>query len=302
MLRSKHLFGLILASTLIATLVPFSAMVYAQTKEEAKSFIKVAERAKDKADELMEIMESEGLDIPPDTMERYNEGLGNLTAAEAELEKDEPDFNLAVELAKKAMEAFKEVYEELYTLLGDAGVTTESDDEEKAEGLSVAMDRAIVRMDRIRDIVLPGTVAANVTKILDSAKTYIDKARTALAEGSINEAAWNWTQANKLIGLAHSLLKKGGQELKVKRMEHYIDILEKFCDRLQRLAEKAGPEAEALLGQLKDVKQLIEDAIKALNEDPADIQRAMDKLIEARNQLEEIKQDLLELRRGEPGD
>ena len=299
MLRSKHLVGLILAATLMATLIPFSAMVYAQTKEETKGFIKAAERAKDKADELMETMETE--EIPDAIMKRYDEGLGNLTAAKAELENEDPDIDSAVELAKKAMEAFRDVYEELYTLLEDAGVTTASDDDEKLKGLLQAMDRALVRIGKIRDIVPPETVAANVTKILDSAETYLDleTAELWLAEGRVRETAWNLTQANKLIGLAHSLLKKGGQELKVKRMEHYIDILEKFCDRLHQLAVKA--EAGDLVSELEYVNQtFIIVAKAALDKKPPDIQQAMDNLIEARNQLEQIKRDLLELRRGKP--
>ena len=37
MLRSKHLVGLILAATLMATLIPFSTMVYAQSSEEERA-------------------------------------------------------------------------------------------------------------------------------------------------------------------------------------------------------------------------------------------------------------------------
>jgi len=304
-LRSKCLVGLILAATLIATLVPFSGMVYAQTKEEAKGFIKTAERAKDKADELMEIMENEGLPIPPATMKRYDEGVGNLTAAEAELEKPEPDLSLAVELAKKAMEAFKEVYEQMHTLLEEKEVTIESEEKEKGEGLLEAMSRALDRIKRIREIV-PDNIEEQIEKILHEAEDYLDieEARELLAEGMVNQTAWRLTQANKLLGLAHSLLKKGGQELKVKRIEGYLNLIEKFYNRLLRLVDRA---VEKELPGAGDLKHQLEEHVlplifgpegaKAAFED-GDYEEAIDKLVDARNMLSEIERAIVESRKG----
>ena len=287
----------------MATLIPFSTMVYAQTKEEAKDFIKMAERAKDKADELMEIMENEDLEISDAIMKRYEEGVGNLTAAEAELENDEPDFGLAVELAEEAMEAFREVYEELYTLLGEAEVTIASDDDEKAQGLLEAMERAQDRIDRIRETV-PEEIEGQIEEILAEAEDYLDIAEAeGLGEGMVNPLA----QANKLMALAHSLLKKGGQELKVKRIERYLNIIEKLYNKTERLVDKAVEKelsgAEDLQTELaEDVWPLIWGTGGAKEDFTAGhYSEAIADLVDARNMLKGIERELLELRRAGSG-
>jgi len=247
--------------------------------------------AKEEVDLLMSTIDV----VPPEVATLYEEGNSSLTAAQAELGKEEPDYGSAISLAREAMSIFREVYEQL-----DSDAKVQSEMEEQNKGLIEAMSRALIRIDRINGTVYGSAPWLEINKILLAAQDYLDveEAQDWLAAGRVNETAWNLTQANKLMGLAHSLLKKGGQELKVKRMEHYLDILEKFCDRLQRLAENAGAED---LADFAGVKQLIEDAITALKKEPEpDIQLAMDNLIDARNQLEQIKRELLELRRGKP--
>jgi len=296
-LRSKHLVGLILAATLMATLVPSLTSVYAEgqdkQQEKAEAFVAAAVDAMNEVDELMKTTE-----VPTDVENRFKDGVDKLTAAQEELGKEEPDYGSAISLAKEAMSIFREVYKQL-----DSDAKVQSGMEDQSEGLIEAMSRALIRIDRINGTVYGSEFWSEINKILLAAQDYLDveEAQNWLDEGRVNETAWNLTQANKLMGLAHSLLKKGGQELKVKRIEQYLDILEKFCDRLQQLAEKAGPEAEDLLDQLNYVNQTyIVVAKAALDEEPPDIQQAMENLIEARNQLEQIKRDLLELRRGKP--
>jgi len=310
MLRSKHLVGLILAATLIATLVPFSAMVYAQTKEEAKGFIKTAEQAKDKADELMEIMKNEGLPIPEDTMKRYDEGVGNLTAAEAELEKDEPDLSLAVELAKKAMEAFKEVYEELYTLLEGAEVMTASDEDEKAKGMFVAIDRAREKIDRIENVTERITSTPEIQTFLDwvdgnltFAKANLTEAETALKlpTPNIEWVVGNLTEARENISDAFAALRLIGGWTSFWRVESFLMGIRKSVDRTRELlerAEKQGLDVRALMDKLKGVEALIDEAGDLRK--AGDIKGAVEKLNDIREILRDIHQELAKLRKGGP--
>ena len=297
-MRSKNLVGLLLVATLMAAMVPSLTAVYAEgqdkQREKAEAFIAIALDAQEEADKLMNTTE-----VPPEVDALYQEGVGNLTAAQEELNSTEPDYGSVISLAREAMSIFTEVYKQLDS---DAKVQSEMEDQNK--GLIEAMNRALERIDKINGTVPAGFVQDEINKILLAAQAYldIDVAHNWLADRRVNETAWNLTQANKLIGLAHSMLMKGGQVLKVKRIRGYLEVLQNFYNRTKRLLDDidSGPVAEDLRSQLVTVYNLIDDAKGANLTDPDGVQTAIDNLIEARNQLEQIWRELLELRRGKP--
>lgn len=305
MLRSKHLVGLILAATLIATLVPFSAMVYAQSLEEkrAEKFVEVADRAGEKVDNFIEIIYANETAMTTIWAAGLNEslyanktlyetwGLGNLTEAHDALEAE--DYSGAIGNATEALSIFREVFKALNTILTEAKV--ERGELIDAQGLIEAMKRALDRIERIREIAIPAEVLA----ILDSAEEYLDveTAIVWLSEGKVNQTVWNLTQANQLISLAHSSLKKKAGELNVKRIESYLKVIWNLYDRILRLAEKAG--ASELITRLEgEVRPFIDDAIDHFGKE--EYSDAIASLVEARNLLKEIEQDLVEFRRGGP--
>jgi hypothetical protein len=308
MLRNKHLVGLILIAALMATLIPFSAMVYAQRPEEkrAEKFVELAERAGEKVGNFIDIIYAN--DTAIDTITEaglYGElegnktlfetwGLGNLTEAHDALEAS--DYPGAIGNATEALGVFREVFKALNIILAEAGVARgELID---AQGLIEAMKRALDRIERIRG--LEG-VPDEVLAILDSAEEYLDveTAIVWLSEGNVNQTAWNLTQANQLISLAHSSLKRRAGELNVKRIESYLNVTEKLCDRLERLVDKAVERGLAGAAELKadilTAETLIGEAKDAFA--VADYSEAIAKLIEARNRLKDVQRALLELRR-----
>ena len=303
MLRSKHLVGLILAATLMATLIPFSATVYAQNSEEkrAEKFVELAERAGDKVKNFIEIIYSNetavknitdaGLD---DELEYCNEtlveawGQGNLTEARDSL--DAADYSGAIGNATEALSAFREAFKALNTILTEAEI--ERGQLIDAQGLIEAMKRALDRIKRIEDMEPPPP--DEVSKILDSAKEYLDigTAIEWLSEGRVNQTAWNLTQANKLIGLAHSLLKKKAGELNDKRIESYLNVLSNFYNRVERFLDKA----EADKAELVDVDNFIGNATESYT--AGDFRNAIGNLTEARNLLEQIWREYVKTKKG----
>lgn len=307
-MRRKYLVGLILVATLMATLAPFSAMVYAQNSEEkrAEKFVELADRAGERVgnfigiiyanETAMTTITAAGLDDELDANKTLFEtwGLGNLTEAETALEA--ADYSGAIGNATEALSVFREVFKVLNTILAGAGV--EGGQLIDAQGLIEAMKRALDRIGRIEDTEPPEEVLA----ILDSAKEYLDieTAIEWLSEGGVNQTAWNLTQANQLISLAHSSLKKRAGELNVKRIESYLKVIGNLYNKTERLVdmavEKGLPGAEALQAELETVKTLIDEANEAFA--AADYSEAMAKLLEARNMLTGIERALVESRKG----
>jgi len=300
--------GLVLAVLMIAILVPFSVIAYAQRSEEerAEKFVELAERAEEKVEDFIgliyvnqtaiDTIKNANLKDELDANETLFEtwGLGNLTAALDALKATPPNYPGAIANASEALNIFREVFKALNTILAEAGVAR--GELVDAQGLIEAMERALQRIEKLREI-----VPDEILPILKAAEAYLNvtAAREWLAEGRVNETAWNLTQANKLISLAHSSLKKKAGELNVKRIESYLNVIEKFYDRIERLVvkavEKGLPEASTLEDQLETaVKPLLEDAKDAFKD--GNYGEALAKLVDARNMLKEIERDLSELR------
>lgn len=309
MLRSKYV-GLVLAATLMATLIPLSAMVYAQSSEEkrAEKFVELAERAREKVDNFIKIIYAN--DTAIDTITDaglYDEldanktllfetwGLGNLTEAHEALKADPPDYPGAIGNATEALSVFREVFKALNTILTEAGVARGQLID--AQGLIEAMKRALDRIERVRGV---EGVPDEVLKILDSAEDYLDieTAIEWLSEGKINQTAWNLTQANRLISQASVSLKKAAGALNSERIRGFLTVITKFYNRTTRLVDRAVKQGLVDPGEfdieLGDIDDLIKDA-----EDPTThIEDAVADLIEARLRLESIQKEISERRRG----
>jgi len=297
-LRRRYVGSILL--TLVVLMMPVS-VAYAPEADEkrAEKFIELAERAGEKVGNFIDIIYANETAIDTITDEGlidelegnktlYEEwGLGNLTEARDALEAE--DYAGAITNATEALTIFRDVFKALNDILEEAGVPRGQLID--AQGLIEAMKRALERIERLREI-----APSEVLAILDAAEEYLDIA-TAIAwlrEGRVNETAWNMTRANKLISLAHSLLKGKAAELKDKRLEGYLRLIENLYDRLLRLASKA--DAGELVDQLEDeVEPLIGEARIAFADEEYEI--AIARLVEARNILSEIVRDLLEFRR-----
>jgi len=302
-LRRKCLVALLI---LIATLMPFSTLVYAQKSEEKRTekLIELARRAGERIENFINFIYGNETAITTITDAGLKDeldanrtlfktwGLGNLTDASIAL--DTGDFSEANNNATQALSIFREVFKNLNRILEEAEV--ERGELIDAQGLIIAMKRTVERIERIRSL---NGVPEEVLEILDSAEEYLDveTAITWLSEGKANQTAWNLTQANRLISQAYKSLKKKAGELNVKRIESYLKIIGNLYRRNERLINQAIhkgiAKAHELNEKLEAVEELIEEAKAFAAEDHS---RAIAKLTDARSRLEQIKRDLLKLR------
>jgi flagellin-specific chaperone FliS len=303
MLNTKYIVGLILAATLIVTLMPFSAVVYAKNQKDqrAEKFIEMAEQAKQRVDELMDIVE-ENQGISPDITDLYNEGVSKLEAAVNEQD---------TELAKEAMTLFRKVYKQLYTLLegeeAEAEVETEAEnveeteDVEDSETLMEAIERARERIGRVEDIIeanaayLTDDAEDVLDDLLDEAKDLLDEAEHLLEEGDVSAAAKNLGRARRLISRDIVSLRKAAKVLNRGRVKSFLIVISNFYDKIARWVERGGL-PEDFEDELGDIQGLIDDA-KDMEIDFEDI---VSNLMEARIRLESIKREILERKKGGP--
>jgi len=214
MLKRKNIAITVLLATVIMAMVPSSGMVYAddQSQEERKAekLVELAEGAQKRVDNLIrlifanvtanETITNFGLmDDLIANVTLFKEGLGNLTKAYDALEAE--DYQGAIANATDALGIFREVFRAIHVILDQSGVSKGKLVD--AQGLIQAMQRALERIERLREI-LPED-AEEALELLKTAEQCLNitAARAWLLEGRVNETAHNLTQANKLIAQAH---------------------------------------------------------------------------------------------------
>jgi len=290
MLRSKHFVGLILAATLIATLVPFSTMVYAQNQDE--KFKEIAEQAKEKVDELgAHIGEALSItwpgDFPEDIQTAYSDASSDLAAGDC----------------KDAMKSYREVFEML-NIYAEEQELFEGAETEESETLTDAITRASGRISKVRNIINEHYDNEYLT---DDAKHMLDELLDT-ADELLDEAPEDPTklgEANKLISQAFVSLKKHvSGALHSGRTKGFLTVITKFLDRIDGLVESANEQGliEDRYNELTDTGgelEAIRDLIEEAGEEGTSPEEAIANLLEARLRLESIQTEILELRKGE---
>ena len=243
--RSKYV-GVSLLALLVLTLVPVS-MSFAEKQEEKRveKFVEITAKAKDKVDDLLAHMGIEHIeDLGNDELSSaYYEALGNLTSAKSKTLSGQE----AVEKAKKAMIAFRWIFSQLHALSGEEGADTEIG--ERARGISVAIDRAYERIERIKDVnetyltmyppneTINGWILANLT----AAETNLAKANDSIVlYHNVLWAEGNLTEANQNISEAFAALKSLANWASSWRIESFLMGVKNSVDRTLELLEGAG--------------------------------------------------------------
>jgi flagellin-specific chaperone FliS len=306
-MNSVKYFAIALLTLLISAVVPIS-ISYAQNQEErVDKFVELAERAKDKTENLINITYANqtALDTILDNFEDelngnmslFNRGVDNLTMARQSQEYN--NYEGAVANATEAMSIFREVYKAFNTIFAESGV--QRGQLVDAQGLIQVMKRTLDRIERLREIA-EGTDDSEVLEILGSAEDYLDveTALTWLLEGNVNGTAHNITQANKLLSEAYKAFKKTAENLNIRRIESYLKVINNFYNRLSGQVNNAiikelesGAELNATL--VNDAKPLIELAEDYFQD--GSYGETMETLTEARDILEVVEQGLKEARR-----
>jgi len=170
-----------------------------------------------------------------------------LDEAEAKLKAGE--YTDAINKAMETMEVFREVWVNIHRILCGLGITeveAEVKPEIQAQGLLVAMNRSLERIERIEDM----SEDPDFKKLLEDARDLlnIEEAKDLLAKGNVSDVAHRLAEANHLIAQAYRMLKAKAEERMAERMEQFRA---KVMERLEAMAgELNETELEEIMGEM----------------------------------------------------
>jgi len=292
--RTKYT-GIALLTLIVLTLAPISVN-YAQNQDD--KFKEIAERAKEKVEELGALIGETfdpGKTWPWDFTEEEFEEM--TTAYE-----DAEDQNY-----KDAMKTYREVYRMLNMYAEAEGLTSESGEGEKAEGLLVAIDRANETIARIKDANdtyfeldplaeddLRETILAWINANLTYAESNLTEAYEAITlYSNVGWAEGNLTEARGNISDAFAALKSLAEWTNAWRIESFLMGLKKSVERTRERLERANGQdidADFLGGLLDSAEQRIVDARSARTE--RNIRAAIEHANAIRAMLKEVHRGL----------
>jgi len=302
--------GIALLTLIVLTLVPISANL---AKDQDEKFRTFAEQARGKVDELGAFI--------ADTFDPAKSWPGFLE--EEELEEDFGDINAALEAAdgefgagnyKDAMKAYREVYRMLNMYIEAERLTLERGEEEKAEGLLVAIDRANETIARIKDanntyfelnpITEPDDPREIILAWINANLTYADGNLTEAYEAitlysNIGWAEGNLTEARENISDAFTALKSLAEWTNGWRIESFLMGIKNSVERARETLERAK-EQDIDVDDLLDLVDSAEDHIgDARNERVNENNRAaIEHFRTIRETLKFVHYDLAQRRKG----
>jgi translation initiation factor 2B subunit (eIF-2B alpha/beta/delta family) len=297
----------ILAIILVST-GSVSAMFYGQSPERrAERIYEIADSAGQRVADLidlvyvnetvLELIENATLlEALENNVTRYNEGMQNVTNAYDALEAE--DYEGAIANATQALHIFREVLRSIHVILRDSEV--QRGQIVDAQGLLVAMERALERIERLRDLLPENATVA--LALLDEATNHldIDEARLWLLDGNVTETAHNLTQANQLIAQVHQLLRDQAKRLNTWRINNFLRGIHRTRERLRVrfwAAYHEGVDVDAVLEDLgyqnmTDFTQTIQNKTESALEKIEDIKDAIQDLKEVGRILREMDHSL----------
>jgi tetratricopeptide (TPR) repeat protein len=225
----------------VAQALPTASIKNEESK--AKAVINVASKAGERVKELNktiqaneEIMEAIG------TVSLLEDFYSNVSLIEVGLDHldeannafNEGNYSGAISEAMEAIEIFKDVWVNIHRILCAAGVTeaeAEVKPEVQAQGLLVAINRTLERIERIEKLM------EDVEALMIDARSLLNMAEVEalLAEGNVSEVAHRLAEANKLIAQAHMMLRAKAKAKMPERMERFR---ERVMERLEAMAGK----------------------------------------------------------------
>lgn len=283
---------IVLSSTVIQALaIGLPSVAEGGLEDKARALIDVAVKAEIRVNALIEfvlgnetIMEAianAGLNASLNEMIALKEE-GSSTLNEAKSLLEIGNYTVAIEKAVEAMRLFREAFIGIHRILCEAGVTPlelEGTPEMMAQGLLVAANRSLERIERIRS--LPN--ASEVEDLLNEAEGLLSEVRSLLEQGNVSEAAHRLAEANQLISEAFARLRRRAEEMIQVRAERFILNFGRIRNEFtRRIREEGLNETEVLeeLG-LENIDQIIENLVDTVRSaKPGEIRDALKGIIE----------------------
>jgi tetratricopeptide (TPR) repeat protein len=246
--KNKTVMGLILVSSLLFTLFPYSALISAQPLEQqnvgTQSFREATLRAREKTYELRELLMEKIGTIPDNIKDLINDGDSLFAGG---------DIQKAIE----AMEKYRIAYQYMHQYLVQNGINPDAP--EKARGILVAINRSQFKIEKLNN-----TMNA-INNTLDENDPNYEEVKTRLEWGwenltqatyilklaneslyiespNVIWAAHNLTEANKNIREAHAVLTPIARLMNHRRVKAFLYNLNELRERIRvRIRERFRP-------------------------------------------------------------
>ena len=214
--------------------------------------------------------------------------------AEAKENLEAGNYTEALMNAVEAMKICREVFRNVHKILELAGLEVERP-EVQAQGILVAVNRSLERLERL-EAVVEGLEQAlsQVKEKLSKAKELlaIDEIKGLLSSGNVSEAARRLAEANKLIGQAYGLLHSTAKERVAERVERYrAKIGERLEGIVKNMSKEELDQAIKKLGfpSANKFREFVDDLVERAKEKAKDrIDEALQRLREASEKLKEF--------------
>lgn len=273
----------LLAVLLVSTVAQaFPAVPASLRDEETKAEIIVnnASKAKERVSALVERIKANetlislinGSDLKDafwGNVSQIQEGSAILDEAKADLEAG--NYTDAISEAMEAMGVFKNVWVNIHRILCALGVTeaeAEGKPEVQAQGLLVAINRSLERIERIES--LTEALGMEIKALLDAkALLNLTEVESLLEQGNVSDVAHMLAEANKLIAEAHKALKANAEAKMAERMERFrIRIMERLEAMVGKLNETALDEIMGEMGfrNMGEFRKALNNLIKEARE------------------------------------
>ncbi|MCX8205334.1 MAG: hypothetical protein N3H31_06765, partial [Candidatus Nezhaarchaeota archaeon] len=185
------------------------------------------------------------------------------------------------EAVSYALQAMGKLREGLRLMAAVRGEAREA--QEKAQGLLVAANRTLERIEQLED---------KYRVDLSEARRLLEKIPGLIERGDVSEAARILAEANQLVAQVFSELKSRAEGRVAERVVAFVEKLSKVQDRLSKEVERVGLNASNFFeaAGLVDFAQLKETLAEvARGMEPRDVKRLIDELKEARKRLREVE-------------
>ena len=307
MMSKRQLVVLAMLVSVMITAAPVSA-IFGQGQVQATSaeqLVEVADSAEQQVKNLIDLVyanetaldtiEAAGLlDALEGNVTLYDEGVGNLTAAQEALDLE--DYEGAVDYATDALSIFREVFSSIHVILEDAGL--QKCELVDCQGLLDAMTRQLERIDRLREI-LPEDAPEEIVQLLDDAEALldVDAARTLLLEGKTTEVRDTLQEAKELISQVYDYLKEQAEGLNAWRIDGYCErVRERIRERFMN-GNQSGIDFTDVLEALgyqseNQFMETLENMIQAAKGKSGNLQDALQDLDAIGQMVQEMDQAL----------
>lgn len=310
MMKTSRIAIVIMLASIVAMVAPASAAFYGggqNVADRAEKYVEIADRAGDRVGDLIDLVslnttaiEDAGLIDEFDlNVSQFETGLEYLENASISLVA--ADYEGAVGNATEALSIFKDVLRSIHYIMQESGIAR--GDIIEAQGLLTAMNRALERIERLRELLETideedfAEEIEEAVALLDEAEAYLDKdtAILWLLDGNVTDVAYNLTQANSLISEAHQIIKDLAKESNSWRLGNYLAQMVRARERVRERFQYAGGEGVNVNEVLNQMGyQNMTQFVKSL-QNMAEDAKGADNIKDALQELREIGQTIREM-------